>query len=91
MRQSNTFKATGVTVSSIAAVATPIGINGRPFMIANTGAQPLYINPTTTATAANGFLVPAGTVLQIKMTVTTNLSAISNATGTTYAVMYFDL
>lgn len=91
MRQSNTYKATGVIVDSLVAVAKDQAIDGRPFMIANTGAQPLYINPTTTATAANGFLIPAGTVLPIKFTVAANLSAISNATGTTLAIMFFDL
>lgn len=91
MRQSNTFKATGVAVGNVAGTATNIAVNGRPMMIANTGAQPLYINPTTTATTANGFLIPAGTLLQIKFTVSTNLSIISNATGTTYSIMYFDL
>ncbi len=60
-------------------------------MIANTGGQPLYINPATTATASNGFLIPAGTVLPIKLTVAGNLSVISNSTGTSAAVIYFDV
>ena len=72
-------------------VAVDIAVAGRPFMIANTGAQPLYINPAETATAANGFLIPAGTVLPIKMAVSGNLSAISNTTGTNVAVIYFDV
>ena len=72
-------------------VAVDITVAGRPFMIANTGAQPLYINPAVTATASNGFLIPAGTVLPIKMAVSGNLSVISNATGTDVAVLYFDV
>lgn len=60
-------------------------------MISNTGAQPLYFNPTTTATAANGFLVPAGQTLQHKFTVKGNLSVISNATGTSCAVLILDI
>lgn len=91
LRISDTFKATGVIVDNLVDTAKNQAVNGRPCMIANTGAQPLYINPTTTATAANGFLVPAGTVLPIKLTVPGNLSAISNATGTSLAIMFFDL
>ena len=77
--------------SGVVATAQAIHIDGRPFMIANTGAQPLYINPVATATTANGFLVPAGTVLPIKMTVQDDLSVISNATGTSLAILFFDL
>lgn len=92
MRQSDTFKLTGVSVdSAVKDTAKNIAINGRPFMIANTGAQPLYINPTVTATAANGFLIPAGVMPNVKMTVSGNLSVISNATGTSISVLFFDL
>ena len=79
------------TYTGIVGAAQDIPINGRPFMIANTGAQPLYINPAATATAANGFLIPAGTLLPIKLAVVGNLSVISNATGTSIAVLYFDV
>jgi protein-disulfide isomerase len=92
MRQSNTFKLTGVTVdATIKDTAKDIAINGRPFMIANSGAQPLYINPTATASAADGFLIPAGVMVNVKMTVSGNLSVISNATGTTVTVLFFDM
>lgn len=77
--------------AAVKGTAVDIAIAGRPFMIANTGAQPLYINPAVTATASNGFLIPAGTVLPIKMAVSDNLSVISNATGTDVAVLYFDV
>lgn len=88
----STYIAQKVEVKTgVKGVAVDIPIAGRPFMIANTGAQPLYINPAETATAANGFLIPAGTVLPIKMTVSGNLSAISNTTGTDVAVLYFDV
>ena len=75
------------TYSGIVATAQNIPINGRPCMIANTGAQPVYVNPAATATSSNGFLIPAGTVLPIKLAVRGNLSAISNATGTSVAVL----
>jgi hypothetical protein len=88
----NTYTAEKVEVKAeIKGTAVDIPVAGRPFMIANTGAQPLYINPAETATAGNGFLIPAGTVLPIKMAVRGNLSAISNSTGTSVAVLYFDV
>lgn len=71
------------------AVAIPIG--NRVFMISNTGAQPLYINPKETATAANGFLVPAGQVFPQYFSCDGNLSVISNATGTTISILYLDV
>lgn len=80
-----------ITIASLVATAQNVAVNGRPCMIANTGAQPLYFNPTTTATAANGFLVPANTLLQTRFTVTGNLSVISNATGTSCAVLIMDI
>lgn len=79
-----------LTIANLVATAQNIPIGGKPCMIANTGAQPLYINPATTATAANGFLIPAGEVLQTRFTVKGNLSCISNATGTSVAVLIFD-
>lgn len=91
-----TVQAEAVEVKTIVDEAQDFALNGRPCMISNTGAQPAYINPATTATDANGFLLAAGTTLPIKFTVSPdvnsgNLSVISNATGTTVAVMYFDM
>jgi len=80
-----------LVVPALVALATDIPINGRPCLISNTGAQPLYFHPTTTATTSNGFLVPAMTTLQIKITVKNNLSVISNATGTSIAVLILDI
>ncbi len=77
--------------ASVKGTAVNISVAGRPFMIANTGGEPLYINPSETATTSNGFLIPAGSVLPIKMAVTGNLSVISNSTGTSVAVLYFDV
>ena len=66
----STYIAQKVEVKTeVKGVAVDIAVAGRPFMIANTGAQPLYINPAETATTSNGFLIPAGTVLPIKMAV----------------------
>ncbi len=83
-------------ISSLVASAQNIALNGRPCMICNTGANPMYVNPAATATAANGFLIPAGTVLPIKFTVSPsvnsgNLSVIGTAGGTSCAVMLFDM
>jgi len=80
-----------LVVTTLVATAQSIAVNGRPCMISNTGAQPLYFHPTETATAANGFLVPAGTLLQVKFSVKNNLSVISNATGTSCAVLILDI
>ena len=80
-----------LTVGALVATAQNIPINGRPCLISNTGAQPAYFHPTTTATAANGFLVPANTAMQTKFTVKNNLSVISNATGTSVAVLILDV
>lgn len=79
-----------VTVKAVVAENVTEPINGRSFMIANQGAQPLYINPSAAATSSNGFLVPANTVLDKVFTVTGNLNMISNATGTTAAIMYIE-
>jgi len=83
-------------IASLVAAAQDIALSGRPCMICNTGANPMYVNPAVTATAANGFLIPAGTVLQIKFTVSPginsgNLSVIGTAGGTSCAVMFFDM
>lgn len=77
-------------VGPVVAVAQNIPINGRDFMISNTGAQPLYINPRAVATA-NDFMIPANTTLPIVFTCSDNLSVISNATGTTLSIMYLDI
>lgn len=96
MHAQRTVQAEAVEIKTIVDTAQNFALNGRPCMISNTGAQPAYINPGATATAANGFLVSAGTTLPIKFTVSPgvnsgNLSVISNVTGTTMAVMYFDI
>jgi len=78
-------------IASVVATAQNIAINGRPFLISNTGAQPLYIHPSQTATAANGFLIPANTTIPYKFTCSGNLSVISNATGTSVAVLLLDV
>jgi hypothetical protein len=85
----------GVTAgASLAATAVSIDVAGRAFMIANTGAQPLYFKEysedSVAATAANGMLVAAGTVCPIVLTATT-LSIISNASTTGYAILYLDI
>lgn len=91
LRISNTFKATAVDVGSVTSTgAVAIGINGRPFRIANTGAQTIYFNPSITATSTNGFPLAAGTTFPEKMT-TTTLSVIAGSSSPTYAVIYFDL
>lgn len=78
------------TISGLVGVAQNIAINAREFIISNSGAQPLYINPDGAATAAS-FLVPANTTLPIVFTCLGNLSVISNATGTTVTVLFLDI
>ena len=80
-----------LVITNLVALAQDIPINGRPFLISNTGAQPLYFHPSATATALNGFLVPAMTQMLTKFTVKNNLSVISNATGTSVAVLILDI
>lgn len=80
-----------VLTANLLAVAQDIPINGRPCLVSNTGSQPLYLSPNQTATAANGFLVPAMTTMLVKFTVKNNLSVISNATGTSLAVLILDI
>jgi hypothetical protein len=84
-------RALDVIAANLLAVAVDIPINGRPCLISNTGAQPAYFHPTTTATVANGFLVPAMTQMLTKFSVKNNLSVISNATGTSVAVLILDI
>ena len=70
-----------------------VKISSRKFILANTGAQPLYFKEksmdSVDCTASNGMLVPALSVFPI-LTAST-LSIISNATGTSYAIMYLDI
>ena len=62
-------------------------INGAGVLIQNTGSEPLYFNvDDTTATAANGFKVPANTIFPILITCRT-LSLISTSTGTTVQLL----
>lgn len=75
---------------AVAATAVNIPINGRNFMIANNGAQPAYIDPSSPATTGD-FLIPANTVLPQVFTCLGNLSVISNVTGTTISIMYLDI
>ena len=80
-----------LVVGTLVATAQNIPVNGRPCLISNTGAQPLYFHPDLTATALNGFLVPAMSQMIAKFTVKNNLSVISNATGTSVAVLILDV
>ena len=92
LRISDTFKATAVDVGAVTSTgAVAVGINGRPFRLANTGDQTLYFHPTATVTSTNGFPLVAGASFPEKMTVPTNLSVIAGSSDTTYAVIYFDL
>lgn len=78
------------TITGLVATAQNMPINARTFIISNTGAQPLYINPKGTATTSS-FLIPANTTLPIVFSCLDNLSVISNATGTNVSVMYLDI
>lgn len=80
--------------ASLAAAVDNQAVNNRKFMLANTGAQPLYFKEKSVdnidCTAANGMLVPANSVFPQVLTAQM-LSLISNATGTSYAIMYLDM
>jgi hypothetical protein len=80
-----------ITLANLVAVAQNIPIKNRVFMIANTGAQPIYFNPKETATAANGMLLPANTVFPMYFSCDGNLSVISNATGSSLSVLILDV
>jgi hypothetical protein len=80
-----------ITLANLVAVAQDIAIKNRVFMIANTGAQPIYFNPKETATATNGMLLPANTVFPAYFSCDGNLSVISNATGSSLAVLILDI
>lgn len=76
---------------TVADTAVPIPIGNRVFMISNTGAQPLYINPKETATSTNGFIIPAGQVFPQYFSCDGDLSVISNVTGTAVSILYLDV
>jgi hypothetical protein len=78
--------------SSLLAVAKDVSVSSKKFMLANTGAQPMYFKEKNgvAATASNAMLCPANTVFPQILTAST-LSVISNATGTSYAIMYLDM
>lgn len=80
-------------VTGLVAAAQDVPINNRVFMISNTGAQPAYFLPKAkgVATAANGMLIPAGTVFPQYFSCDGNLSVISNATGTSLAILFLDV
>lgn len=81
-------KMTDVSVYTVTNTAVPIHVNGRPFLIANSGSQSAYIHPKATATIGNGFLIQANTQIINKFTVDNDLSVISNATGTTITILW---
>lgn len=81
------------TVAALADTAVDIPIKNRVFMISNTGAQPAYFMPKNqgVATEATGFLIPAGQVFPQYFSCDDQLSVISNATGTSIAILYLDV
>lgn len=83
-----------IRVSTLVDTAQNIDIKLKKFLISNTGAQPMYFKEkyidSVDATAANGFLIPAGTVFPLLLTAET-LSVVSNATGTTAAILILDM
>lgn len=83
-----------IPVTGLVAATQNISINGRKLMVSNTGAQPAYFKEKSIdgvdCTAANGFLLPANTVFPQVLNAVT-LSVISNATGTTLAIMILDI
>lgn len=87
----STIQSVGVLASVTSTGAQTLTTLGQPFMLANTGAGTMYINPATTATSANGFPVLAGTVVPLKLHVKGDLSVIGTTTATSAAVMYFDV
>jgi hypothetical protein len=80
-----------IPIAALADTAQDVPINNRVFMISNTGAQPIYFNPKGVATAANGMLLPANTVFPMYFSCDGNLSVISNATGSSLAVLILDV
>lgn len=82
------------TNAALVAAVDNVPVKCRKFMLANTGAQPLYFKEKAfdgvDCTAANGMIVPANSVFPQILTATL-LSLISNATGTSYTIMYLDM
>ena len=78
--------------AALVATADTVNVGARKFMISNTGAQPLYFKEKNSvdALATNAMLCPANTVFPVVLTATT-LSVVSNATGTSYTIMYLDM
>lgn len=78
--------------SSLAGTAKDVSIKSKTFMLSNTGAQPMYFKEKNgvAATASNAMLCPANSVYPAILTADT-LSVISNATGTSYAIMFLDI
>lgn len=78
--------------ASLAGTAKDVTVSNRKFMLSNTGAQPMYFKEKdgVAATASNAMLCPANTVFPAILTAGT-LSVISNATGTSYAIMFLDI
>lgn len=80
--------------AALVAAVDNVPVKGRKFLLANTGAQPLYFKEKAfdgiDCTAANGMLVPANSVFPVNLTAMM-LSLISNATGTSYTIMYLDM
>jgi hypothetical protein len=81
-----------ILVGTLTAAAADVPINSRKFFISNTGAQPLYFKEKNgvDASATNAMLVPANSVFPAALTAST-LSVVSNATGTTYAILTVDI
>jgi len=73
---------------NVADTAVNKPVNGRAVLIQNTGSQPLYFNTETTATEANGYLVPVNSIFPILITCDDNISLISNTTGTTAQLLF---
>jgi len=76
---------------SVADTAISEAVNGRGILIQNTGTENLYFNTSTTATAANGYLVPPNSIFPIIITCDGNISLISTSTGTTAQLLFVDV
>lgn len=76
-------KISGVTVKSVTASEAHYNLAGKQALLANTGANPVYISNATGVTTGTGFPIAAGTVLSsgtIKLT--GDIYYISNSTST---------
>jgi len=80
-------------VAALVAVEQTVSIQSSKFLISNTGAQPAYFKEKSidgvAATVSNAMLIPANTVFPVVLT-GSELSFISNATGTTLAILILD-